>query len=186
MTVKFSVLCAVILAIVVPGRAAEAQERADDVVCVAAGGATRALTNPGGDTRNPGDDPEPKLCDARHWQTLMIFTGLINGGFAWTAAEALLDGKRLGKRFSWAMFIASAPQAVFGMKFLAEDLTDGSIDYRDGLLLGSVLISTAVAAYSGWSLLSKGKESQRPPSPGIRVGAAPLSKGLMLGASGSF
>jgi len=157
-----------------------------ETVCVETSSTSIALTN-GGDTKGP-DDPEPTKCDQRHWQTLMIFTGFVNTGLAFTATEALISGKRLGRRFSWAMFIASAPQAVFGAKFLANDLTDGDIDMRDMLLLGSTVISAGVAAYSGWNLVSHKRERQRatPRGPSIRVGAAPSRHGLMLGASGLF
>ena len=177
-------LCAALLVLAVNTRSAQAQSI--KTICVDAGGATIALTN--GDAKSDHDDPAPTSCDQRHWQTLMIFTGFVNAGFAFTATEAMIAGKRLGRRFSWAMFIASVPQTVFGAKYLASDLTDGDVDMRDMLLLGSTVISAVVATYSSWSLLTHKRERQqaRPRGPTIRVGAAPTRHGLLLGASGQF
>jgi len=182
-----------ILALVASTRTAYAQGKVIDTVCTATSTRSQTLTTggsanaTGGSTSKAEADPEPTLCDQRHWQTLLIFTGAVTSGLAITATQALVSGERLSKRFSWAMLIASAPQAVAGIRFVAQDMTDGDVDWRDMALLGSTLISTYVAAYSGWSLLRHGQERPHAqPTPAIRVGAAPLDHGVMLGASGRF
>lgn len=180
-----TILCVGLVALLLAAASRTAWAQRSDAVCVDAAGATRALTGAGSDTRD-NHDPEPELCDQRHWQTVMIFTGFVTAGFAVSATQNLLEGKRIGARSAWAMFATALPQAAFGIRYLATDLTDGDIDTRDVLLLGATVISTYVAAYSGWSLLRGSRERAQPAPTGIRVGAAPVRGGVMLGASSLF